>query len=72
MGSGSIHHALLSSELHWGERLASRPSRFTPGESDFGTHPKGCRVDLKEGLDAVAQRNHLTFKEYPVSGWYLA
>jgi hypothetical protein len=36
--SGGIAPPILASALVGCEILASRPGRFTPGESDIGTH----------------------------------
>jgi len=46
----------LTSALHGGEWLVSRPGRFTPGESAPGTQWIGGWVGLRASLDAVAKR----------------
>jgi hypothetical protein len=46
-------HIFLTSELAGGERSASRPGRFTPGERAPCTHRIGCWVDPRAGLDDV-------------------
>jgi hypothetical protein len=53
MGSGSIAPPFLPSALDGGERSASRPSRFTPGERDRSTHCIRGWVSPRAGLDAV-------------------
>jgi len=57
------HHVMkkywysLTSALDGGERLASRPGRFTPREREPGTHWIGGTVGPRAGLDiAVAMR----------------
>jgi hypothetical protein len=44
-------HVFLTSVLVGGERSASHPGRFTPGESGPGTHWIGGSVDPRVGLD---------------------
>jgi hypothetical protein len=53
-------HIFLTSALVEGERPASRPSRFTPGERAPGTHWIGGWVDPSAGLDNVEKRKFLT------------
>jgi hypothetical protein len=48
--------ALLTLALDRGEWSASRPSRFTPGERDPGTHWIGGWVGPRAGLEAVVRR----------------
>jgi hypothetical protein len=44
-------HVFLTSALVGGERSASRPDRFTPGERPPGTHWIGGWVNPRAGLD---------------------
>jgi hypothetical protein len=50
----------LTSALVGGEWSASRPYRFTPGESATGTHWIGGWVDPRAGLDDVEKIKFLT------------
>jgi hypothetical protein len=43
-------HTFLTSALVGGQWSASRPGRFTPGETAPGTHCIGGGVDLRAGL----------------------
>jgi hypothetical protein len=52
-GSEGIAPQFLTSSLDGGELTASRPDRFTPGESDLSTHYIGGWVGPRAGLDAV-------------------
>jgi hypothetical protein len=53
-------HAFLTSALDGGERLASRPGRFTHRERTPCTHCIGGWMGPRAGLDAVAKRkNHI-------------
>jgi hypothetical protein len=52
MGSGCIDpHFLDLGTIVGGERSASRPGRYTPGERVPGTHWVGGWVDPRTGLD---------------------
>jgi hypothetical protein len=55
-------HTLIS-ELDGDEGLASRSSRFTPGERTPGTHWAGHWVGPRTGLDVMAKR------KIPVLAW---
>jgi hypothetical protein len=48
-----LTHVFLTSALVGGERLASRPGRFTPEERVPGTHWIGGWVDPRASLDNV-------------------
>jgi hypothetical protein len=52
-GSVGIAPPFLNSVLDGGEYSASRPSLFTPGETDTGTHWIGGWVGPRVGLEAV-------------------
>jgi hypothetical protein len=52
-------HVLLTSALAGGGWSASRPGRFTPGESARSTHSTGGWVDPRATLD-VEKRKFLT------------
>jgi hypothetical protein len=43
-----------------GDRSASRPGRFTPGEKDLCTHWIGGWLGPRAGLDAVEKRKFVT------------
>jgi len=49
---------LLTWTLDRGEWSASRPGRFTPGETDPGTHLIGFWLDSRAGLDAMQKRKN--------------
>jgi hypothetical protein len=49
----------LISALPGGERSASRPGRFTPGERAHGSHWIGGGVDPRAGLEDVEKRKFL-------------
>jgi hypothetical protein len=53
-------HIFVTSAVAGGERLASRPGRFTPGERTRGTHWIGDCVGPRAGLDNVVKRKFLT------------
>jgi hypothetical protein len=53
-------HIFLTSALVGGEWSASRPGRFTPGESAPGTHWIGGWVNLRAGQDDLEKRRFLT------------
>jgi hypothetical protein len=53
-------HIFLNPALAGGEWSASRPGRFTPGESGPGTHWIGGWVDPRACLDDVENRKFLT------------
>jgi hypothetical protein len=55
-------HIFLTSVVAGGERSASRPSRFTPGEGVPGTHCIGC-VGPRAGLANVGKRQFLTYRD---------
>jgi hypothetical protein len=50
------HHAFLTSTLEGGECSASRPGRFTPGETSPRTHWIEGWVGPRAGQDAVEKR----------------
>jgi hypothetical protein len=50
----------LTSALYEGERSASQPAWFTPGERSYSTHWIEHRVVPREGLDAVKQKKFFT------------
>jgi hypothetical protein len=50
----------LTSALAGGEWSASRPGRFTPGETAPGIHWIGGWEDPRAGLDDVEKRKFLT------------
>jgi hypothetical protein len=50
----------FTSALVGGERSASRPGLFTPGERAPGTHLIGGWVGPRAGLDDVEERKFLT------------
>jgi hypothetical protein len=50
-GVGVEIHTFLTSALVGGQWSASRPGRFTSGESAPGTHSIGGWVDPRAGLD---------------------
>jgi hypothetical protein len=52
-GRGAIAPPFLTSSLNGSEWSASRPSRFSPGESDHGTHWIGDCVGTRADLDDV-------------------
>jgi hypothetical protein len=53
-------YIFLTSALAGGERSASRPCPFTPGERDPGTHWMGGWVDPRASFDDVKKRKLLT------------
>jgi hypothetical protein len=53
-------HVFLSLALVTGEWSASRPGRFTPGESAPGTYWIGGWVGPRAGLEDVEKRKFLT------------
>jgi hypothetical protein len=53
-------HIFLTSALAGGEWSASRPCRFTPGESSPGIHWIGGWVDPRADLDDMEKRKFLT------------
>jgi hypothetical protein len=53
-------HIFLTSALAGGERLASCPDCFTPGERIPSTHWAGGWVDPRAGLDDMEKRKFLT------------
>jgi hypothetical protein len=55
MGSGGIAPPFLTSSLD-GERPASRPCRFTPGETAPGNHYRGGLLGLIASLDVMEKR----------------
>jgi hypothetical protein len=55
-------HIFLSSTLVGGESSASRPCRFTPGETAPGTHWMGTRASLEH----MEKRKFLTLPELEV------
>jgi hypothetical protein len=57
--SGGISQPLLTSALHVGEWLASRPNRFAPEEIAPGTHWIGGWVGHRRGLDAMEKKEIL-------------
>jgi hypothetical protein len=60
----AVHtHILLASALAGGERSASRPDRFNPGERAPYTHWIVGWVDPRAGLDEVEMRKFLTLAE---------
>jgi hypothetical protein len=52
-------HGFLTLALAGGEWSASRPCRFTPGESSSDTHWIGGWVDPRAGVDDVEKRKFL-------------
>jgi hypothetical protein len=54
--SGGIAPPILDPVLDGGERLSSRPGRFTPRERAPGIHWIGGWVGPRAGLDAVVYR----------------
>jgi hypothetical protein len=50
----------LTSALVGGECSASRPGRFTPGETAPDIHWIGGRADPRSGLDDMEERKFLT------------
>jgi hypothetical protein len=60
---GGVHvsiHTFLTSALVGGERSASRPSHFTPGERGPGTHWIGGWVGARACLEDIEKRKFLT------------
>jgi hypothetical protein len=53
-------HIFLTSVQAGGERSASGPGRFTPGEKAPGTQWIGGWVDSRAGLENMEQRKFLT------------
>jgi hypothetical protein len=53
-------HVFLTSALAVGELSASRPGRFTPGETAPGTHLIGVWMDPRAGMDDMEKRKFLT------------
>jgi hypothetical protein len=51
-GSGGIALPFLTSALYGGERSASGPGPFNPGDKVPGTHWVGGSVGLRAGIDA--------------------
>jgi hypothetical protein len=49
-------HVFLTSVLVGGEWSASRPCRFTPGESALGTHWIAGWMHPRDGLDGVEKK----------------
>jgi hypothetical protein len=60
MGEWMYRSVFLTPALVGGEWSASRPSRFTPGESAPGTHLLGGWVGHRAGLDDVEKRKFVT------------
>jgi hypothetical protein len=58
--SEGITQQFFTSALDEGEWSASRPGRFTPGETAPGSHRIGGWVSLRAGLDVVEWRKCLT------------
>jgi hypothetical protein len=58
-------HIFLTSALAGGERSASRPNRFTPGERTPSTHWIVGWVDARAGLDHVEKIVALTRTRSP-------
>jgi hypothetical protein len=58
-GSGGIAPPFLTSALDGGERSASLPDHFTPGEVAPGAHWTGDWVCHRAGLDTVEKRKIL-------------
>jgi hypothetical protein len=56
-------HIFLNSTLAGGERSASRPGRYTPGEKAPGTHLIGGWVGPRAGLDGVKKRKFLNYQD---------
>jgi hypothetical protein len=54
---------VLTSTLTGGEWSASRPGRFTPGETAPGTDWMGGWKDPRVGLDDVEKRKFLTYPD---------
>jgi hypothetical protein len=50
----------LTFAIFGNEWPASRPGRFTPGETAFGTHWIGGWVDPRSGLDDEEKRKFFT------------
>jgi hypothetical protein len=59
-GVGVYIHIFLTSALAGGEWSASRPGRFTPGETAPGTHWIGGWVGPRTSLDDVKKRKFLS------------
>jgi hypothetical protein len=57
-------HIFFTSELVGGERSASRPGRFTPGERASGTHWIGGWVDPRVGLNDVEKGKFMNLPEH--------
>jgi hypothetical protein len=57
MGSGCVAPAILTSALDGGEWSASRPSRFTPGETAAGNHWIGGWVGPRACLTQWSKEN---------------
>jgi len=51
-------HAFLTSALYGGERLASRPGRFTPRKRSPSTHSIGAWVDFRAVLEEMVKRKN--------------
>jgi hypothetical protein len=64
-------HVFLTSALVVGERSASRPGRFTPGERAPGTHLIGGCVDPRAVLDDMVKWKFLppSGLEIPMPKW---
>jgi hypothetical protein len=58
-GDVSIH-IFLTSALIGGDWSASRPGRFTQGETTRGTHWMGCWVGTRTSLDDVEKKKFVT------------
>jgi hypothetical protein len=59
LGSGVISSSFLTSVLDGGEESASRPCRFTHGETDPNTLWIGGWVEPRAGLDNVSRGKFL-------------
>jgi hypothetical protein len=59
-GADVQSHIFLTSVLAGGEWSASRPGRFSPGETGTGTHCIRGWVNPRAGLDDVEKRKFLT------------
>jgi hypothetical protein len=55
--AGGIAPPFLTSALVGGESSASRPGRFTTGETGPGTHSVGGLVGPRPGADAMEKRS---------------
>jgi hypothetical protein len=56
-------HTFLTSALAGGKWSASRPGRFTPGETAAGTHWIGGWVGPRAGLDDVKKRKFYSYRD---------